>query len=105
MQQLLEVVGWNAGHGLFPRDGSFVHHVAGDLDRRLAAALPAASLQHVEPTALDGELHVLNVTEMPLERDRHLLEFAEHSRHLFPQRGDGFRVSDAGDDILALGVD
>ena len=98
-------------------DQPFAGHVDGDPERRLGGALAGAGLQHPELAALDGELDVLHVAIVALEQVEHLGELGEHlgqrflhRRRLgarFLARGTGqiLRRADAGDDVLALGVD
>ena len=83
----------------------------------LAVRLPRAGLQHPQLAALDGELDVLHVAIMALEQVEDAGELGEHLGHrLFHRRrlrpgllargpGQILRGADAGDDVLALGVD
>ena len=104
-QQLVELLGLDAQERLVRRDEALVDHVDGDADRREAGALAVARLQHEEAALLDGELEVLHVAHLGLERlaDRHelvvdvgpdLLELDRRARR-----------AHAGDHVLALGVD
>ena len=54
--------------GLFFVDHALVHQVAGDLQRGGGGALAVAGLEHVELAVLDGELHVLHVAVVVLQR-------------------------------------
>ena len=98
-------------------DQPFGFHVDGDLQGRRGGSLAGPGLQHVELVLLDRELDVLHVAVMAFENRAHLGQLAEHRRHGFLHRrqlavlglfaGDGqlLRRADAGDHILALGVD
>ena len=80
-------------------------HVDGDLDGGEGGALADAALEHVQLALLDGELDVLHVVVVLLERLADLVELAvdlRDSRRL--SFGDRQRRADAGDDVLALGV-
>ena len=67
MQQLIELLGRHAQHGGRVSIEPFVHHVGRDAHRGGRRALAGARLQQIEPPALDGELDVLHVAEVPLE--------------------------------------
>ena len=47
-------------------------HVHRDPQGGARVALAAAGLQHVEPTAIDGELEILHVAVVALEQRHHL---------------------------------
>ena len=82
-----------------------------------AVRLPYRRLQHPELALLDGELDVLHVAVVLLERAVDARQLLERRRHrVFHRRlvgagllardlGDLLRRADAGDDVLALGVD
>ena len=57
---------------LLGREQALVDGVDGEAHRRLRRALGAARLQHVQPAALDGELDVLHVAVVRLERAQDL---------------------------------
>jgi len=67
MEQLVEIVGRNPRDRLLLADEPFLHHVHGGPDRRVAGALRATGLEHVQPAALDGELEILQVPEVTLQ--------------------------------------
>src|SRR6478672_11827612 len=66
-QQLVDVRGLDAGDRLFLGDRALVHHVDRDPHGGRGGPLGRASLEHVEPAALDGELEVLHVAVVLLE--------------------------------------
>jgi hypothetical protein len=117
MQKLIEGRRIDAVHSLVLRDQPFARQLDGDAQGRLRGALAVARLQHPELLLLDGELHVLHVAVMPLENAVDAHELRIGLRHCgFHRRlvgggrlarllGDVLRRADAGDDILALGVD
>ena len=82
-----------------------VDHVDRDARHRLRAALAVARLQHVEGAVLDGELDVLHVAVGALEQVHRLDQLGEGLGQLVRQLGQRARRADAGDDVLALGVD
>ena len=99
-------------------DQPLLHHVDGDLERRLGGALAGAGLQHAELAALHRELDVLHVAVMGLERAGApssssaktagiTSSIAGSWRAVGLLAGDGqmLRRADAGDHVLALGVD
>ena len=85
-------------------DHALVDEVAGDLDRSGSRTLAVTRLEHIEFLVLDGELHILHIVIVVLERLADFLELlvdlGEHFRHL----GDGHGRTDARDDVLALCV-
>ena len=117
MQQLVERAGLDPRHRLVLRDQLLVGKLDRDAERRLRGALAVARLQHPELALLDRELHVLHVAVVLLERAVDARQLLERLRHrafhrrlvgagLLPRDlGDLLRRADAGDDILALGVD
>src|SRR6185437_325325 len=117
MQQLVERRRVDAGHRDVAIDQALALHVDGDLQRRFAGALAAPGLEHEELAFLHREFEVLHVAIMALEPVADRFQFGEGLRHrLFHRRllgalalahdlGDRLRRADAGNDILALGVD
>ncbi len=75
-----------------------------DPERRLRRALADPCLQHPELAALDGELDVAHVAVVALQprHDRHQLVVGPLVHRL--EVGERHRVTDPGDDVLALGV-
>ncbi len=104
-QQLVELLGLDAHERLVRRDEPLVGHVHGDADRGEAGALAVARLEHEEAALLDGELEVLHVAELGLERlaDRH--ELVEHVRPDVLELDHLARGAHAGHHILTLCVD
>ena len=117
MQQLVEGCRIDASDRLRFRDQPLACEVDRDAQRRLAGALAVAGLQHPELAGLDRELHVLHVAVVALEDAVDAHELAVRLGHrAFHRRlrrfrgkprllGDVLRRADAGDDVLALGVD
>jgi hypothetical protein len=117
MQELVEGGGLDARDGQALVDQPLIHHIDGDLERRLGRALAGAGLEHIELAALHRELDVLHVAVMGFELAAHLLELGEERGHRLFHRGQlgavgllagerqGLRRADAGDHILALGID
>ena len=117
VEELVEGRRIDALHRLVARDQAFVGHVDGDLQRRLAGAFAGARLQHPELAALDGELEILHVAIVALEHLADRARTRRRPRHRRLQRGlvgsggnarglgQLLRRADAGDDVLALGVD
>ena len=81
-------------------------HLDGDVQRGGGGALAHAGLQHPELALLDGELDVAHVAEVVLQRHEHFLQLAAgllQALHVL-ELGDGARVADARDHVLALRV-
>ena len=116
VQDLVELRRLDARYGLLLGDEPFARHVDRNLQRRRNGALAVAALEHPQLAFLDGELHVLHVAVMPLQRLADAFELGEGFRHdRFERRlvaaafdarflGDGLRRPDAGDHVLALRV-
>ena len=79
--------------------------VDGEADRGLRRALGAPRLQHEEAVLLDRELGVLHVAVVGLERAQDLEQLGVRGGHHVGHLGQVARGADAGDDVLALGVD
>ena len=116
VQELVELRRLDAEHGLLFGDQPFARHVDRNLQRRGCGALAVAALEHPELAFLDGELHVLHVAVMVLQRVADAFELREGFRHdRFERRlvaaafdarllGDGLRRPDACHHVLALRV-
>jgi hypothetical protein len=117
VEQLVERHRIDAQHRGLLVDQPFAGHVDGHLERRLGGALAAAGLQHPQLALLHRELDVLHVAVVPLEQLEHAGQLRVSLGHrLFHRRHPGpgllarrarqvLRGADAGDDVLALGVD
>ena len=106
MQELVELRGIDAAHGLLAGDQTLLDHFDGDAQGGGGSALAHAGLEHPELTLLDGELDIAHIAVMIFERQEHALEFLTcrlEARSVL-EVGDGLGVADAGDDILALGI-
>ncbi len=105
MEELFHLGGVNAHHRLFLGDQPLLHHIHGDLHRRLGGPLASARLEHPQLSSLDGELHVLHIAIVMLQKltdaDELLVSFGQFLRHLL----DGLGGTDAGHHVLALGVE
>ena len=116
-QQLVEAGGFDPHDRLVLGDQALASQIHRDLQRGLGGALPVAGLQHVEPALLDRELDVLHVAIVLFELLDDGLELQEDLRQRLFHRerllahllagdlGQGLGRADAGDDVLALGVD
>ena len=106
VQELVELRGIDAAHGLFAGDQVFLDHFDSDAQGGGGGALAHAGLEHPELALLDGELDIAHIAVMILERQEHALEpltcGLEARGGL--EVGDGFGVADTGDDVLALGI-
>ncbi len=117
VQQLVERARLDPRHRLVAADQLLVGELDRDAERSLCSALAVPRLQHPELALLDGELHVLHVAVVLLQHAVNANELLERGRHcVFHRRlvgagllprdlGDLLRRADAGDDVLALGVD
>ena len=105
VKELVQVIGRNAADRFLAGNDPFIHHFARDAHRRVAGALASPRLQHVELAALNGELHVLHVAEVPLQQARGALELTIGRGHAGGERVDGLRCAHAGYHVLALRVD
>ena len=106
MEELVELRGVDARHGLLAADQVLADHVHGGLERRCGGALRRPRLQQVEPVVLDRELEVLHVAVVLLEPSRRLQELlVRGSGSRLPIRASGSGVRMPGDDVLALRVE
>ena len=87
------------------RKQAFVDRVDREAHGGLRRALGAARLQHVEPAALDGELGVLQVAVVRLERAQDLEQLRVGVGQLVGELVQRARRAHAGDDVLALRVE
>src|SRR5262245_44282604 len=79
-------------------------YVHSEANRGKTGALGVPRLQHPELALLDGELDVLHFSIVLFERIANFIELLINVRHLALKFGDFLRCTDAGDHILALGV-
>ena len=107
VQELVELRGVDAVHGLLTGDEAFLDHLDSDAQGGGCGTLAHAGLEHPELTLLDGELDIAHIAVMILERQEHTLELLTCGLEARGglEVGDGLGVADAGDNILALGVD
>ena len=105
MQQGVELLGLHAQHGFTLGDDALVHQVAGDLQGSLGGTLAVTGLQHEQLAVLDGELHILHIAVVALQTVGDSDELVVNVGHLLMQLADWGRSTDAGDDVLALGID
>jgi hypothetical protein len=104
-QQLLEHGRIDAGDGALLADQALAEHLHRGAHHGAGVHLAVARLQAVEATLLDGELEVLHLVVVRLQPVVQLHQLAVDLRHLLLHLGDRLRRADAGDDVLALGVD
>ena len=106
-QQLGERVRIRRLDGVLGRHQLLLDHVVGDLHIGQCRPLPVPRLQHVELFLFDGELEVLDVAELLLQRRPDLLQLlvgaGEHG--LMGHLGHGLRRPHASHHVLPLGVD
>ena len=103
-EDLLELLGRNAGDRGLPVDELLFDHFASDTNSGDAGALTVASLEHEHLLFLDSELEVLHVLEVRFEDLADALELFERLRLLLSELSNGVRSADTGDNIFALGV-
>ena len=104
-EKLVELFGRVAEHSGLPVDELLLDHVHGELQRGGGGALAVAGLEHEQLAVLHGELDILHILEVFFEDRADLHEFGIRLRHLLLHVDDRLRSADAGDHILALGVD
>ena len=105
MQQRTDLLGLDSPHRRFAVDLAFVDHVHRDTHGSGRAALAGARLEHVETAVLDGELEVLHLGVVGLQRMGVGLEFVVDLRQRLAQRADLFRRAYTGHHVFALGVE
>ena len=97
----------DAAHGLLTGDKAFLDHLDSDAQSGGCGTLAHAGLEHPELALLDGELDVAHVAVVILKRQEDTLKLLTCGLEARGglEVGDGLGVADAGDDVLALGVD
>ena len=105
MQELVELGRVDPRDRLVAVDQPFGRHVDRALDRGRRRPLRGARLQEVEVPLLDGELDVLHVAVVALERGHVLEQLVVRLGHALAQLGERLRRAGPGDDVLALRVD
>ena len=105
VQQGVQRAGVDRGDRLGRREQTLRHRVDGEADGRLRRPLGGARLQHVQPPLLDGELGVLDVLVVALERPEDLHQLGVRGGHPVRQLGEVARRAHARDHVLALRVD
>ncbi len=112
VQHLVEVVAGDALQRFVAADLPTVRaaagarrHVDGHLQSGRARALADARLEHPELALLDGELGVAHVLVVALEAGEDREQLVVDPREVLLEGVEVLGVADAGDDVLALGVD
>ena len=107
VQELVELSGVDAAHGLLTGDEAFLDHLDSDAQSGGGGTLAHAGLEHPELALLDGKLDVAHVTVVILKRQEDTLKLLTCGLEARGglEVGNGLGVADAGDDVLALGVD
>ena len=105
MQQRVQRAGVDRRERALGRQQTLVDGVDREADRGLRGALRAAGLQHVQAAALDGELDVLHVAVVGLERAQDAQQLRVGLRQVLGQLVQRARRAHAGDDVLALRVE
>ena len=107
VQELVELRGVDAAQGLLTGDEALLDHLDSDAQGGGCGTLAYAGLEHPELTLLDSELDVAHVAVVILKRQEDALKLLTCGLEARGglEVGDGLGVTDAGDDILALGVD
>ena len=107
VQELVELRGIDAAHGLLTGDEAFLDHLNSDAQSGGCSTLAHAGLEHPELALLDGELDVAHIAVVILERQEDTLKLLTCGLEARGglEVGDGLGVADAGNDVLALGVD
>ena len=107
VQELVELGGVDAAHGLLTGDEAFLDHLDSDAQGGGCGTLAHAGLEHPELTLFDGELDIAHVAVVILERQEDTLKLLTCGLEARGglEVGNGLGVADAGDNIFALGVD
>ena len=104
MQKLIELLRVHAQHGFLLLDQAFVDHLHGDANRRGTGALAVPGLEHVELAVLDGELEILDIAVVLLERSCDLAELVVNRGVPAFKIADGVRRTDSRHHVFALRV-
>ena len=107
VQELVELRGVDAAHGLLTGEQAFLDHLDSDAQSGGCGTLAHAGLEHPKLTLLDSELDIAHVAVVILKRQEDTLKLLTCRLQARGglEVGDGLGVTDAGDDVLALGVD
>ena len=104
-EELVQLIRRIAHHGCLPVDELLLEHIHGELERGGRGPFAVARLQHEKLAVLDGELDILHVLEMLLERGADLEQFRVALRHQLLQLEDGLRCAHASHDVFSLRID
>ena len=80
-EKLVQLIGRIAHHRCLPVDEFLLQHVHRELERGGSGPFAVARLEHEKLAVLDGELEILHVLEMFLERGADLEQFRVALRH------------------------
>jgi len=104
MQQLVQLIGCNAHHGVFLGNQTLVDHVHRDLHGRRRGPFAGTGLEDIELLLLDGELHILHVLVVLLQARHEPGQLRVGLGHHLVELAQLDRRADAGHDVFALGV-
>src|SRR5690348_12061106 len=88
MEQLFELNWLDPHQRRTTIEQPFVDHIDRSSHCSFCRSLASASLQHKEPAALDGEFHILHITEMLLEALSDLQKVLINGWETLLQRGE-----------------
>jgi len=103
--ELGELLTGDAGEGLVHGDELLIDQLSGHAEGCRRGALADAGLQEPQLAALDGELDVAQVAVVGLQAAHDGAQLVVGGLVQALEVGQGQGVADAGDDVLALGVD
>ncbi len=104
-EKLVQLVRRIAHYGRLPIDELLLEHVHGELEGGGGGPFAVAGLQHEKLAILDGELDVLHILEMLLERSADPEQFRVAFGHQLLQLEDRLRCAHASHDVFSLGID
>ena len=104
MEHGVQVTGVDHRYGFLLGDHALVHQIAGDLQSGGGGALAVTGLQHIQLAVFHGELHILHIAVVVLQRLADLLELPESLWEFLSHLTDGHGGAHAGDHVLALRI-
>ena len=105
MKQLIQRFCFDTANSFFWSDHSFIYQVTSDLDSSRSCSLTVTSLQEIQFSFLNSELHILHITIVIFQFHSQFHELFVAFWHIFFQFADWLRCTNTSNYVFTLSID